>query len=138
MPAGCGVTVIPGTVPAGQTSGVVGLKAAADSPLRDLEVQIVGRGGNGQTVTASGTVVFAHQTISTPGFGMAGTIPSYTRPFVEPRRRGDQAGPILLNPEPAKARGAAGRHSRGPGPGGMDGQGRSGSSQLAALSPRPG
>ena len=31
LPAGCGVTAVPTTVPAGQTSGVVGLKAAAES-----------------------------------------------------------------------------------------------------------
>ena len=45
-------------------------------------MQGLGKGENGQTVAASQTIVFAQQTISTPGFGMAGTIPSYTRPFI--------------------------------------------------------
>ena len=33
VPAGAGVTVLPGTVPAGQTGGVVGLKADGESPF---------------------------------------------------------------------------------------------------------
>jgi hypothetical protein len=97
-----GVTVLPGTVPAGQTSGVVGLKAAATSTFEAREVQVIGKGKEGQTVAASRTIVFAQQTISTPGFGMAGTIPSYTRPLVSLTSAVIKPGPILLNPEASK------------------------------------
>jgi hypothetical protein len=102
VPAEDGVTVLPGTVPAGQTSGVVGLKAAAGSTFEAREVQVVGKGMEGQTVAASRTIVFAQQTISTPGFGMAGTIPSYTRPLVSLASAVIKPGPILLNPEASK------------------------------------
>ena len=44
IPVEGGVTVLPGIVPAGQTSGVVGLKADAESTLHAREVQIVGKG----------------------------------------------------------------------------------------------
>ena len=123
VPADGGVTVLPSTVPAGQTSGVVGLKAAADSPFDAREVQVVGKGDDGQTVAASRTIVFAQQTISTPGFGMAGTIPSYARPFVSLTAAVTRPGPIVLNPEASKARGAAREHGRGPAPGRTDDQG---------------
>ena len=102
VPAEGGVTVLPGTVPAGQTGGVVGLKAAAESTFEAREVQVVGKGKEGQTVAASRTIVFAQQTISTPGFGMAGTIPSYTRPLVSLTSAVIRPGPILLNPEVSK------------------------------------
>jgi hypothetical protein len=102
VPAGGGVTVLPGTVPAGQAGGVVGLKAAAESPAEAREVQVVGKARDGQTVAASRTIVFAEQTISTPGFGMAGTIPSYTRPLVSLTSAVIKPGPILLNPEAPK------------------------------------
>jgi hypothetical protein len=102
VPAEAGVTVLPGSVPAGQTSGVVGLKAAAGSTFEAREVQVVGKGNEGQTVAASRTIVFAQQTISTPGFGMAGTIPSYTRPLVSLTSAVIKPGPILLNPEVSK------------------------------------
>jgi hypothetical protein len=102
IPAEGGVTVLPGTVPAGQTSGVVGLKAAAESTFEAREVQVVGKAKEGQTVAASRTIVFAQQTISTPGFGMAGTIPSYTRPLVSLTSAVIKPGPILLNPEASK------------------------------------
>jgi hypothetical protein len=102
VPAEGGVTVLPGTVPGGGTSGVVGLKAAAESTCEAREVQVVGKGKDGQTVAASRTIVFAQQTISTPGFGMAGTIPSYTRPLDSLTSAVIKPGPILLNPEAAK------------------------------------
>jgi hypothetical protein len=102
VPAEGGVRVLPGTVPAGQTSGVVGLEAAAESKFEAREVQVVGKGREGQTVAASRTIVFAQQTISTPGFGMAGTIPSYTRPLVSLASAVIRPGPILLNPEASK------------------------------------
>jgi hypothetical protein len=62
----------------------------------------VGKGKEGQTVAASRTIVFAQQTISTLGFGMAGTIPSYTRPLVSLTSAVIKPGPILLNPEASK------------------------------------
>jgi hypothetical protein len=102
LPKESGVTAIATTVPAGQNSGVVGLKAAADSPFRALEGQVIGRGDKGQVITASSTVTFAHQTMSTPGFGMGGTIPSYTRPFVSFAAAVTEPGPILLNPQTEK------------------------------------
>jgi hypothetical protein len=97
VPAECGVAVLPGTVAAGQTSGVVGLKAAAGSTFLPRDVQVVGKGDHGPTVAASRTIVFAQQTIATPGFGMAGTIPSYGRPFVSLTAAVTKPGPILLN-----------------------------------------
>ena len=98
IPVGSGVTAVPGTVPAGQAMGVVGLKADAGSTFDARDVQVVGRGDDGQPVTASRTIVFAHQTISTPGFGMGGTIPSYARPFVSLTAAVTRPGPIVLNP----------------------------------------
>ena len=41
----------------------------------------------------SRTIVFAQQTISTPGFGMTGTIPSYCAAVRQPHRGGDPARP---------------------------------------------
>jgi hypothetical protein len=102
IPASSGVTVIPGTVSAGQNSGVVGLKAADDTPFQALEAQVIGRADTGPVVTASTSVVFAHQTMSTPGFGMAGTIPSYARPFASLAAAVTKPGSILLNPPAAK------------------------------------
>jgi hypothetical protein len=96
------VTAIPGTVPAGQTVGVVGLKADAASHFDVRDVQVVGKGHDGQAVAASRTVVFAQQTISTPGFGMSGTIPSYGRPFIGVTAAVTRPGPIVLNPGAAK------------------------------------
>lgn len=102
IPSACGVTVLPGTVPAGQNGGVVGLKAAADGPSGPLALQVIGRGDTGQAVAASGTTVFARQTISTPGFGMAGTIPSYSRPFSSVTAAAIRPGPIALDLEPGR------------------------------------
>jgi hypothetical protein len=103
VPANCGVKVLPNTVPAGQTSGVVGLKAAANSKFEAREVQIVGKGDDGRIVAASSRTVFAQQTISTPGFGMAGTIPSYTRPTVSFMSALTMAGKFVLNQSESKA-----------------------------------
>ena len=97
VPAGRGMTIFPGTVPAGQTGGVVGLKAAAQSTFEAREVQIVGRGDDGRTVAASSTIVFAQQTISTPGFGMSGTIPSYARPTISLTSALAMPGKIVLS-----------------------------------------
>ena len=130
-----GVTAIPTTVPAGQNSGVVGLKAAADSPFQALEAQVIGRGDKGQVVTASTSVVFAHQTMSTPGFGMGGTIPSYTRPFVSLAAAVTRPGPILLNPPGREARGTAREHRRGTGSGRVDGQGEEGVQARRTVAP---
>jgi hypothetical protein len=102
VPAEGGVTVLAGTVPAGQTAGVVGLKAAAEGPFEAREVQLVGKGTAGQTVAASRTIVFAQQTISTPGFGMSGTIPSYSRPLISLTSAVIRPGPLLLNPDTSK------------------------------------
>ena len=102
VPEGSGVTVLPSTVPAGQISGVVGLKAAANSTFSAREVQVVGKGDDGRTVAASKTIVYAQQTISTPGFGMAGTIPSYTRPEVSLTSAVTKPSPIVLNHEASK------------------------------------
>ena len=102
VPADGGVTVFPGVVPAGQTSGVVGFKAAANSTFAPCQVQIVGTEENGETVAASRTIVFAQQTMSTRGFGMTGTIPSYARPFVSLTAAVTRPGPILLTPRESK------------------------------------
>ena len=96
-----GITVIPSTVPTGQISGVVGLMAAAESPFHAREIQVVGKGEDGRTVAASRAVVFAQQTIATPGFGMSGTIPSYARTFVSLTAAVTRPGPILLSAGPA-------------------------------------
>ena len=90
------MTVLPGTVPAGQRSGVVGLEAVAGSEPHVREIQVVGSGGDGQTVVASGTTVFAQQTLDARGFGMSGTIPSYSRPTVSLTAAVTGPGPILL------------------------------------------
>ena len=50
VPENSGVTVLAGTIPAGQTGGVVGLKAALDSTFGTRDVQVVGRGEDGQVV----------------------------------------------------------------------------------------
>ena len=102
VPAGEGVTVLAGTVPAGQTGGVVGLKADGESPFDAFEVQVVGKGTDGQAVAASRTIVFAQQTITAPGFGISGTIPSYGRPLVSLASAVTRPGPILLNHEASK------------------------------------
>ena len=100
--ADVGITVLATTVPDGQTNGVVGLKAATDSAFPARDVQVVGKGKDGRTVAASKTIVFAQQTIVTPGFGMSGTIPSYARTFVSLTAAVTRPGPILLNPGTAK------------------------------------
>jgi hypothetical protein len=97
IPAASGLTVLRGTVPAGQTTGVVGLKAAAESPFRARELQVVGRAENGHAVVASKAIVFGEQTDSTRGFGMSGTIPSYTRSFVSLTAAVATPGPIGLD-----------------------------------------
>src|SRR5262249_43837692 len=102
VPAGPGGTVTPGTVTAGQTSGGVGLKAAPESTPEPREGQGRGGGQGGQTVAAPRAIVFAQQTISTPGFGMAGTIPSYTRPMISLTSAVIKPGPILLDAETSK------------------------------------
>src|SRR5262249_16415666 len=78
------------------------------SPFEAREAQVVGKGTQGQTVAASRTIVFAQQTISTPGFGMAGTIPSYTRPLVSLASAVIKPGPIGLNPEASELAGPQG------------------------------
>jgi hypothetical protein len=98
LPLNCGVSSVPGIVPAGQNTGVVALKADADTPLQFLEAQVVGKGDKGQLVIASSTVVFAQQTMTTPGFGMGGTIPSYSRPFVSFAAAVTTPGPLLATP----------------------------------------
>jgi hypothetical protein len=103
VPTDCGVTAVSGAVPAGQNSGVVGLRAAADSKFNVQELQIVGKGSDGRTVAAVSTVVFAQQTISTPGFGMAGTIPSYARPMVSLTSALAPPGKITLDQVETKA-----------------------------------
>jgi hypothetical protein len=97
-----GITIIPTTVAAGQTNGVVGLRASAESAFLAREVQVVGKGEDGRTVAASKTIVFAQQTIATPGFGMSGTIPSYARPVVSLVAAVTRPGPILLDAGTAK------------------------------------
>jgi hypothetical protein len=92
------VTVRPGTIPAGQTSGAVGLEAAATSTFLPREVQVVGKADHGQAVAAVQTIIFAQQTIATPGFGMGGTIPSYARPFVSLTAAVVNPGPIPPGP----------------------------------------
>jgi hypothetical protein len=98
IPPESGVTVVPTTISPGQMSGVVGLKAAARSTFSAKEVQVVGKRDDGQTVAASKAIVFAQQTMTTPGFGMAGTIPSYARTFVSLTAATVRPGPILLEP----------------------------------------
>ena len=97
-----GVTAIPGFIPAGQALGLVGLKADPASRFDTQDIQVVGKGSNGQTVAAARTIVFAQQTISTPGFGMSGTIPGYWRPFVSLTAAVTRPGPIALNAGEAK------------------------------------
>jgi len=101
-PVNAGVRVLPGIVPAGQGGGVVGLEAAADSTFEVRDVQVVGKGEDGHAVAASRTIVFAEQTVSPPGFGMAGTIPSYARPFVSLTATVIQPGPFRLHPQATK------------------------------------
>lgn len=103
VPEGSGVTVVPGTLPAGQTTGVVGLEAAeGEAPARDLNLQVVGKGADGRSVAAAGTTVFARQTITTPGFGMSGTIPSYARPSLTLAAAVTRPGPFRLASESSK------------------------------------
>jgi hypothetical protein len=92
-----GVTAIPGVIPASQALGLVGLKADLASRFDPQDIQVVGKGSNGQTVAAARTIVFAQQTISTPGFGMSGTIPGYWRRFVSLTAAVTRPGPIALN-----------------------------------------
>src|SRR5262249_51340148 len=98
----CGVTAIPGVIPASQALGRVGLKADPASRFDTQDIQVVGKGSNGQAVAAVRTIVFAQQTISTPGFGMSGTIPGYWRPFVSLAAAVTRPGPIALNAGEAK------------------------------------
>lgn len=102
LPPGGGVTAFPGKVPAGQTAGLLGLKADPGTHFEPRDLQVVGQGRDGQTVAASRTIVFAQQTISTPGFGMAGTIPSYWRPFHSLTAAVVRPGPIALKPGAAR------------------------------------
>lgn len=102
IPTDAGVTILPGIVPAGQTNGVVGIQATPESPLQACEVQIVGHGERGPAVAAAKSIVFAEQTISSPGFGMGGTIPSYARPFLSLTAAVTRPGPILLKPDASK------------------------------------
>jgi hypothetical protein len=97
-----GVTAIPGVIPAGQALGLVGLKADPASRFDTQEIQVVGKGSSGQAVAASRTTVFAQQTMSTPGFGMTGTIPGYWRRFVSLTAAVTGPGPIALYAGEAK------------------------------------
>ncbi len=97
-----GVTAIPGVIPAGQALGLVGLKADPASRFDTREIQVVGKGLSGQAVAASRTIVFAQQTMSTPGFGMTGTIPGYWRRFVSVTAAVAPPGPITLYAGEAK------------------------------------
>jgi hypothetical protein len=97
-----GVTAIPGVIPAGQALGLVGLKADPASRFDTQEIQVVGKGSSGQAVAASRTTVFAQQTMSTPGFGMTGTIPGYWRRFVSLTAAVTRPGPIALYAGEAK------------------------------------
>jgi hypothetical protein len=96
------VTAIPGVIPAGQALGLVGLKADPASRFDTREIQVVGKGSGGQAVAASRTIVFAQQTMSTPGFGMTGTIPGYWRRFVSVTAAVTPPGPIALDAGLAK------------------------------------
>ncbi len=91
------MTAIPGVIPAGQALGLVGLKADPASRFDTHDIQVVGKGSNGQAVAATRTIVFAQQTSSVPGFGMTGTIPGYWRPFVSLTAAVTRPGPIALN-----------------------------------------
>jgi hypothetical protein len=102
VPEGPGLTVLPGLVSAGQNGGVVGLRATADCEPLVRDIQVIGKGDDGATVVASGTMVFARQTLKVPGFGMSGTIPSYTRPMASLAAAVAQPGPILLHPAASK------------------------------------
>ena len=102
IPGDGGLKTFAGTVAAGQTSGLVGLTAATDAADFAGEIQVVGKGDQGQVVAASKTIVFAEQTITHEGFGMGGTIPSYARPVLSLTAGVIKPGPILINPEPAK------------------------------------
>jgi hypothetical protein len=97
-----GVTAIPGVIPAGQALGLVGLKADPASRFDTQDIQVLGKGSNGQAVAAARTIVFAQQTISTPGFGMSGTIPGYWRSFVSLTAAVTRPHPIALNAGEAK------------------------------------
>ena len=97
-----GVTAIPGVIPAGGALGLVGLKADRASRFDTREIQVVGKGLSGQAVAASRTIVFAQQTMSTPGFGMTGTIPGYWRRFVSVTAAVTPPGPIALDAGEAK------------------------------------
>ena len=102
LPAEAGVTVLPGTVPAGQSVGVVGLRASSASTFEVQELQVVGEGGEGQSAVASKKVVFAEQQATGSGFGQSGGLPSHVRPSVSIAAAVAAPGPILLEPEATK------------------------------------
>ena len=87
IPAGSGVTVIPGTVPAGQTCGVVGLKADAGSTFDARDVQVVGRGDDGQTVRRRGRSCSRSRRSRRPASAWPGRSPATRgRSSASPRR----------------------------------------------------
>ena len=99
LSGGSRVTALPGSVPAGQTRGLIALKADAEADFPPRELQVVGKGEDGRAVVASGVTVFSKQTMAVPGFGMSGTIPSYSRHTTSLFAAVCKAGPIRLKPE---------------------------------------
>ncbi|MHC5544711.1 hypothetical protein ACYOEI_41290, partial [Singulisphaera rosea] len=95
---GTGLSAVPATVPAGHARGILALKAGAEGTSQVQELQVVGKGEDGRVVVASGSVVFAKQTMADPGFGMSGTIPSYSRPVLSLVAAMAKASPIRLVP----------------------------------------
>ena len=112
-----GVTVLPGTVPAGQTRGVVGLKAVRPARFDTQEIQVVGKGEQRPDRRGvAGRSCSPSRRCRRPASAWPGRSPATARPFVSLTAAVTRPGPIVLNPAGSKARGAAGGHGRGAGP----------------------
>src|SRR5690606_36794464 len=72
LPADDGVTAMRGTVPAGQSVSVVGLRASPGSTFDVRELQVVVEGDDGRSVVATKAIVFAEQQATGSGFGQSG------------------------------------------------------------------
>jgi hypothetical protein len=100
LPADGGVTALPSVAGPRSSEAVIPFRASANATFSGGDVQIIGRGDHGPVVTASKTIVFAEQTIADSGFGIGGTIPSYTRPSVSLALAVCRPGPIEVAVEP--------------------------------------
>ena len=117
VPENGGVTVLAGTIPAGQTGGVVGLKAALESTFGTRDVQVVGkrRGWPGRRGVQDDRFRTTDDLDTRLRHGR--DDPQLRAADSQPHLGGDQAQPDHPEPRGVQGLGGARGHGRGPAPG---------------------